>query len=144
MRAGDYVRCNFPFREVAGPGASPHIVFCLATGRIRDERFAIVVYTTSRVAFEGSRRPRQHLLVDTSRAAELGQAASFHVDVSRVARLPFHPDYFPDMRDGVIPTFGRDRSFIETVVKRQRELMESGFRITPVDLVSRSHPNSLS
>jgi len=137
MRAGDYVRCNFPFREAAGPGPSPHIAFCLATGRIRDERFAIVVYTTSRIAFEGRRRPRQHLLVDTSQAAVLGQAASFHVDVSRVARLPLNSDYFPDMRDGVIPTFGRDSSFVTAVVKRQRELIESGFRISPIDVSSR-------
>jgi hypothetical protein len=88
-------------------------VFCLGTGRIRDQRFAIVVYTTSRVAFEGSRRPRQHLLVDAIQAAVLGQATSFHVDVSRVARLPLSSDYFPDMQDGMIPTFGRDRSFVE-------------------------------
>jgi hypothetical protein len=113
MQAGDYVRCNFPFREASGPGPSPHIVFCLGTGRIRDQRFAIVVYTTSRVAFEGSRRPRQHLLVDAIQAAVLGQATSFHVDVSRVARLPLSSDYFPDMQDGMIPTFGRDRSFVE-------------------------------
>jgi hypothetical protein len=139
MQAGDYVRCNFPFREASGPGPSPHIVFCLGTGRIRDQRFAIVVYTTSRVAFEGSRRPRQHLLVDAIQAAVLGQATSFHVDVSRVARLPLSSDYFPDMQDGMIPTFGRDRSFVETVVKRQRELIEAGFRIVPVDL-ARSRP----
>jgi hypothetical protein len=135
MQAGDYVRCNFPFREASGPGPSPHIVFCLATGRIRDERFAIVVYTTSRVAFEGRRRPRQHLLVDASQAAALGQATSFHVDVSRL-----NSDYFPDMRDGVIPTFGRDASFVKTVVKRQRELVEAGFGIVAVDLASGSHP----
>lgn len=140
MQVGDYVRCNFPFREASGPGPSPHIVFCLATGRVRDERFAIVVYTTSRIAFEGRRRPRHQLLVDASQAAALGQATSFHVDVSRVARLPLNPDYFPDMRDGVIPTFGRDASFVEMVVKRQRELIEAGFRIVPVDLARRSHP----
>src|SRR5437879_2794560 len=84
MQAGDYVRCNFPFREASGPGPSPHVVFCLATGRIRDERFAIVVYTTSRVAFEGRRRPRQHLLVDASQAVALGQATS----TSTLAELP--------------------------------------------------------
>jgi hypothetical protein len=140
MQAGDYVRCNFPFREASGPGPSPHIVFCLATGRIRDEQFAIVVYTTSRVAFEGSRRPRQHVLVDASQAAALGQATSFHVDVSRVARLPLNSEYFPDMQGGVIPTFGRDSSFVTTVMKRQRELMDVGFQIVPIDLAVRSVP----
>jgi len=115
-------------------------VFCLATGRIRDERFAIVVYTTSRVAFEGRRRPRQHVLVDAPQAAALGQTTSFHVDVSRVARLPLNSEYFPDMHDGVIPTFGRDSSFVATVVKRQRELIEAGFRIVPIDLAARSVP----
>lgn len=140
MQAGDYVRCNFPFREASGPGPSPHIVFCLATGRIRDERFAIVVYTTSRVTYEGSRRPPQHLLIDASQAKALGQRTSFHVDVSRVARLPLNSDYFPDMRDSVIPTFGRDRGFVEKVLNRQRSLMDAGFRIVPVDLVSRSQP----
>jgi hypothetical protein len=140
MQAGHYVRCNFPFREASGPGPSPHLVFCLGTGRIRDERFAIVVYTTSRVTYEGSRRPPQHLLVDASQAAALGQRTAFHVDVSRVARLPLNSDYFPDMREGVIPTFGRDRGFVEKVLKRQRELMEAGFRIVPVNPASRSQP----
>lgn len=140
MQAGDYVRCYFPFRETPGPGPSPHIVFCLATGLIQNERFAIVVYTTTRIAYQGGRRPRQHLLVNESRAAALGQAKPFHVDVSRVARLPLSSEYFPDLRDGIVPTFGRDRSFVETVIRRQRELIEAGFRIVPVDLASRPDP----
>lgn len=140
MQAGDFVRCNFPFREASGPGPSPHIVFCLATGRIRDERYSIVAYTTSRVTYEGSRRPPQHLLVDASQAAALGQRTSFHVDVSRIARLPLNSDYFPDMRDGVVPTFGRDHKFVEKILKRQRELMDAGFRIVPVDLALRPQP----
>ena len=33
IRRGDFVLCNFPFRESDGPGPSPHIVLCAATGR---------------------------------------------------------------------------------------------------------------
>lgn len=138
MQAGAYVRCNFPFREAIGPGPSPHIVFCLATGRIRDQRFAIVVYTTTRIAFQGRDRPRQHLLVDETRAAALGQLRPFHVDVSRVARLPLNSNYFPDMHDGIIPTFGMDHSLIGAVVRRQRELIDAGYSIVPIDLVARN------
>jgi hypothetical protein len=141
MQAGDYVLCNFPFREALGPGPSPHIVFCLGTGRILNARFAIVVYTTTRVAYKGQRRPRQHILVNASQAAAVGQRASFQLDVSRVARLPLTSAYFPEMQDGFVPTFGRDRAFVETVVKRQRELIEAGFHIVPIDLMSRSHPS---
>ena len=140
MRAGAYVRCNFPFREATGPGPSPHIVFCLATGHIRNERFAIVVYTTTRTSFRGNARPRQHLLVDESQATALGQMKSFHVDVSRVARLPISPEYFPDMRNGIIPTFGADRSLVDAVVRRQRELIDAGYIIVPIDLVARLRP----
>ena len=108
------------------------------TGRIREERFAIVVYATSRAAYEGERRPGQHL-ADATQAATLGQRASFHVDVSRVACPPLNSDYFPEMHERVIPTYGSDGSFVEAVIKRQRELIETGFRIALIDLMSRSH-----
>ena len=138
MKPGDYVRCNFPFREVRGPGPSPHIVLCLFAGRDRGIPVAIVAYTTTRVEIQGRRRPRQHILVDAARAEELGQQKSFHVDVSRVARLPLTPDYFPDLKDGMIPTFGRDPNFVKTVIARQQELMAAGFPITPIAL----HPGT--
>ena len=92
LRRGDYVLCNFPFRESRGPGPSPHIVLCAATGRAGNTRFAIVFYTTSQIDFQGARRPRQYLLVSKARAIELGQKAAFHVDASRVARLPLTAD----------------------------------------------------
>src|SRR5258708_18409128 len=46
-----------------------------------------VVYTTSRVAFEGRRRPRQHLLVDASQAVALGLVKQ-HPFTSKLAELP--------------------------------------------------------
>ena len=88
LHRGDYVLCNFPFRESAGPGPSPHVVLCAATGRDRDTSFAIVFYTTSQMDYQGARRPRQYLLVDKARAIELGQKTAFQVDASRIARLP--------------------------------------------------------
>src|SRR5262249_52235872 len=88
LRRGDYVLCNFPFREFHGPGPSPHIVLCAATGRLGGTRFAIVFYTTSRTDYLGARRPRQYLFVSQAKAIELGQKVAFHVDASRIARLP--------------------------------------------------------
>jgi hypothetical protein len=85
---GDYVLCNFPFRESEGPGPSPHIVLCAATGRQGDARFAVVFYTTSQTGYQGARQPRQYLFVSQANAIELGQKAAFHVDASRIARLP--------------------------------------------------------
>jgi hypothetical protein len=43
------------------------------------------------------------------------------------------------MHERVIPTYGSDGSFVEAVIKRQRELIETGFRIALIDLMSRSH-----
>jgi len=94
LRRGDYVVCNFPFRESGGPGPSPHIVLCAATGREGHTRFAIVFYTTSQTDYQGARRPRQYLFVDKARAMELGHRAAFHVDASRIARLPLTTHYF--------------------------------------------------
>jgi len=140
MRAGDYVRCNFPFRETAGPGPSPHIVLCLAVGRIGSDPIAVVAYTTTRVSFEGQRRPRQHLLVDEVQAVALGQSKAFHVDASRIARLPITSDYFPDLHDGVITPFGRDEAFVDTVFERIRFLLANGYQITPIDLTLSGRP----
>src|ERR1700686_327881 len=107
LRRGDYVLCNFPFRESGGPGPSPHIVLCAATGREGDASFAIVFYTTSQTDYQGVRRPRQYLYVNKARAMELGQKVAFHVDASRIARLPLTTDYFPELRDKTVQVIGR-------------------------------------
>jgi hypothetical protein len=133
LRRGDYVLCNFPFRESSGPGPSPHIVLCAATGRAGDASFAIVFYTTSQTEYQGARRPRQYLFVNKARAMELGQKVAFHVDASRVARLPLTTDYFPDLGHENVQVVGRDPDFVTKVEQRLRELIAAGFRIAKVD-----------
>lgn len=135
LRRGDYVLCNFPFRESAGPGPSPHVVLCAATGHVRDVSFAIVFYTTTRTDYEGARRPRQYLFVSERRANELGQKTAFHVDASRIARLPLTTEYFPEMAGGRIPLRGRDAEFVARVEERLRELVASGLEISKIDAV---------
>jgi hypothetical protein len=137
LRRGDYVLCNFPFRESRGPGPSPHVVLCAATGREGDANFAIVFYTTSQTDYHGARRPRQYLFVSKARAMELGQKTAFHVDASRIARLPLTTDYFPEMVGNTIPVRGHDPSFVTIVEGRLRELIASGFEITRLDAVIR-------
>ena len=131
FRRGDYVLCNFPFRESVGPGPSPHIVLCAATGREGDTSFAIVFYTTFQTDYQAARRPRQYLYVNKARAMELGQKVAFHVDASRIARLPLTADYFPELRRAI----GRDPNFVMKVEQRLRELIAAGFRIVKVDAV---------
>lgn len=135
LRRGDYVLCNFPFRESRGPGPSPHIVLCAATGSEGAASFAIVFYTTSQTDYQGARRPRQYLLVSKARAMELGQKVAFHVDASRIARLPLTRDYFPGLSDKVVPAIGRDPDFVMKVEQRLKELIAAGFRIAKVDVV---------
>ena len=135
LRRGDYVLCNFPFREARGPGPSPHIVLCAATGREGNTRFAIVFYTTSQIDFQGSRRPRQYLFVNKARALELGQKAAFHVDASRIARLPLTTNYFPELVQSAIQAAARDPDFVNKVEGRMRKLIAAGFEITKVDAV---------
>ena len=105
LRRGDYALCNFPFREYRGPGPSPHIVLCAATGRQGDTRFAIVFYTTSQTDYAGTRRPRQYLFVSQKRAIELGQKVAFQVDVSRIARLPLTADTRADTKRAEIGSY---------------------------------------
>jgi len=138
LRRGDYVLCNFPFRESSEPGPSPHVVLCAATGREGNANFAIVFYTTSQTDYHGARRPRQYLLVDKARAMELGQKTAFHIDASRIARLPLTIDYFPEMSGNTIPTRGHDPAFVVRVEERLTELITAGFEITKVDAVTRS------
>jgi hypothetical protein len=137
LRRGDYVLCNFPFREFRGPGPSPHIVLCAATGREGDATFAIVFYTTSRIDYHGAQRPRQYLLVDKGRAIELGQKTAFQVDASRIARLPLTTDYFPEIVGITIPVRGQDPGFVTRVEERLKELIANGFEITKVDAVAK-------
>jgi len=133
LRRGDYVLCNFPFRESRGPGPSAHVVLCAATGREGNAAFAIVFYTTSQTEYHGARRPRQYLFVTRTRAMELGQKTAFQVDASRVARLPLTRDYFPEMTENTIPVRGNDSEFVAKVEERLRELIASGFEITKID-----------
>jgi hypothetical protein len=140
LRRGDYVLCNFPFRESFGPGPSPHIVLCAATGRQGDTCFAVVFYTTSRTDYQGARRPRQYLFVSQARAMELGQKAAFQVDASRIARLPLTEDYFPEKTGNVIPVHGCDPELVIKVEERLRELVAAGLDITRADAVARPRP----
>jgi hypothetical protein len=137
MKTGDYVRCNFPFREMRGPGPFAHIVLVLGVGRAGRRLFAVVAYTSTRTSFEGSRRPLQHLLVDEARAVALGQKKAFVIDVSRIARLPMTPEYFPDLHEGTVATFGQDPALASKVTLRIRELIADGFTVMPVDLTSK-------
>ncbi|SRR6266851_2795779 len=137
LRRGDYVLCNFPFRESIGPGPSPHLVLCAATGRQGGASFAIVFYTTSQTDYQGVRRPRQYLFVSRARAIELGQKTAFQVDASRVARLPLTTDYFPEMAGSTIPVRGRDPDLVTRVEGRLRELVAIGFEVTRLDVVAR-------
>lgn len=136
LRRGDYVLCNFPFREARGPGPSSHIALCAATGCQGDTAFAIVFYTTSRTAYQGARRPRQYLFVSQARAMELGQKTAFQVDASRIARLPLTAEYFPEMVGNGFPVRGRDPELVTKVEERLRELIAPGVEITRVDAVS--------
>jgi hypothetical protein len=101
-------------------------------------RFAVVFYTTTQIDFQGIRRPRQYLLVNKTRAIELGQKTAFHVDAGRFARLPLTADYFPELRRDTIPVRGRDPVFVNKVMERVRELRASGVPITKVDAVAPS------
>jgi hypothetical protein len=87
-------------------------VLCAATGREGDASFAIVFYTTSQTDHHGARRPRQYLFVDKARAGQLGQKTAFHVDTSRIARLPLTREYFPEMTGHTIVVKGRDPDFV--------------------------------
>ena len=136
LRRGDYVLCNFPFRKSSGPGPSPHVVLCAATGRVGGTNFALVFYTTSQIDYQGAQRPRQYLLVSKARAEELGQKTAFHVDASRVARLPLTPEYFPEMAGDALPSRGHDSAFVTRVEERLRELIAAGFTITRVDSIT--------
>jgi hypothetical protein len=138
LRRGDFALCNFPFRGVDGPGPSPHIVLCAATGGPDKRPFAVVFYTTSQIGYAGSRRPRQYLLVDDARARTLNQPRAFHVDASRIARLPLEPAYFPTLVRTEIAVIARDRALVDRAEQRLRELLDAGFPVSRVDLVKRA------
>ncbi len=67
----------------------------------------------------------------------MGQKTAFHVDASRVARLPLTTDYFPEVVGNTIPVRGHDPNVVTIVEGRLRELIASGFGITRVDAVIR-------
>ncbi len=81
--------------------------------------------------------PFQYLFVPKTRAIELGQKAAFHVDASRIARLPFTADYFPEMSGNAIPVRGHDPDLVTGVEGRLQELFANGYEITKVDAVPR-------
>jgi hypothetical protein len=87
--------------------------------------------------YQGARRPRQYLFVSQANAIELGQKAAFHVDASRIARLPLTTDYFPEMVGDTIRVRGRDAELVARVEERLRELIAVGVEIARVDAVAR-------
>jgi hypothetical protein len=137
VRRGDFVLCNFPFRESDGPGPSAHIALCAAAGSERNIRFAIVFYTTSQVDYRGLRRPRQYLFVNEEKARELHQRRAFLIDASRIARLPLRSEYFPGLTGDTIPVLARDPELVTKAEERLKALRASGIHITRVDLIDR-------
>jgi hypothetical protein len=133
IRRGDFVLCNFPFREAAGPGPSPHIVLCAATGRANDTTFAIVFYTSTQTDYHGAKRPRQYIFVDSTSAARFGQNKAFHIDASRIARLPLTAQYFPELDRNTTPVKGRDADLVLKVEERLKELIATGFEVKRMD-----------
>jgi hypothetical protein len=116
------------------PGLHPTSC-CVRRPREGNTRFAIVYYTTSQTDYQGARRPRQYLFVNKVRAAELGQKVAFHVDASRIARLPLTTDYFPELGRNALPVTARDPDFVAKVENRMKELIAAGFEIAKVDAV---------
>lgn len=139
MRKGDYVLCKFPFREIEGPGPSPHTVLVAGTAHVGATPMAIVFYTTSQVAFEGGKRPRHLIHVDETKSKELGQAKAFDIDVTRIALLPVTQDYFPQMAKGAVPYRGQDPHAAKAAEKRLAELRAAGHDI---ELTKRLAPSS--
>ena len=137
LRRGDYVLCNFPFRESVGPGPWPHVVLCAATGSQGAVPFAIVFYTTSQTDYQGARRPRQYLFVSRTKAIALGQKTAFNLDVSRIARLPLTREYFPEMAGSSIPKYGRDLELVAKAEERLRQFLATGVQLTKIDAVAR-------
>src|SRR5262249_50652436 len=131
----DFVVCNFPFRESRGPGPTPHTVLCLGAGHSRNVRFAIVFYTTSQIDYQGLRRPRQYLFVNETRAKQLHQRRAFHIDASRIARLPLTPEYFPQMTAGPLPVLGRDPDLVRKAEERLQALISGGIHVAKIDLI---------
>jgi hypothetical protein len=64
---------------------------------------------------------------------ELGQKVAFHIDASRIARLPLTVDYFPELAGNSIPVRGHDPEFVTNVEERLRELLAAGVGITRID-----------
>ena len=83
------------------------------------------------------RRPRQYLFVSQPKAIELDQKAAFHVDASRVARLPLTTDYFPELVGDTIRVRGRDAALADKVEERLRELIAAGFEVARIDAIVR-------
>jgi hypothetical protein len=68
---------------------------------------------------------------------ELGQKNEFHVDASRIARLPLTTEYFPQLDDTTVRIIGRDPELVIKVEERLRELIAAGFSIAKVDAVQK-------
>jgi hypothetical protein len=67
----------------------------------------------------------------------LGQKAAFHVDASRIARLPLTTGYFPELVGDTIRVRGRDTELVARVEERLRELIAVGVEVARVDAVVR-------
>jgi hypothetical protein len=86
--------------------------------------------------YAGTRRPRQYLFVDDVRAKTLNQRKAFHVDASRIARLPLTNEYFPGLESENVSVISRDPAFVSIIERRLEELLSANFEIRRVDHAS--------
>ncbi|MCC7046288.1 MAG: hypothetical protein IT562_06210 [Alphaproteobacteria bacterium] len=95
---GQFVWCNFPFRETpSDPGPERDIAYVVDILRKGDRLLVCAtLYTTTRLWPRDRARPPGLVPVAGSAAQNLGQS-TFAIDARRVAYMPIDERFFPDL-----------------------------------------------
>jgi hypothetical protein len=94
-RTGQFVRCNFPYKEKPiEPGPSEHIAYIFGSAiTAKKQRVIICIYTTSQPWKKSETLPLGVLRIPNELAEKLGQKP-FTLDARRIGFLPPNEQFF--------------------------------------------------
>ncbi len=121
---GDFVWCNFPFREKPQhPADAMHAVYILAT---KGDTAVAAIYTTTALPKPTQPKSPYTIAISEDASRKMGMTRPFTIDPSRVAFLPINEAFFPGADNGKVPIIGQADDRLQRAIESRLEAAVHG------------------
>lgn len=123
-QVGDFVWCNFPYREhPETPAGEMHAAYILGT---KAGMAVAVVYTTTTMQQSGQPKSPYKISIPEESSKKMGMKRPFTIDASRIAFLPIDETFFPGSDSGKLPIIGQADNGLQRAIESRVEAAVNG------------------